>query len=374
MAPYCKKVLLILFGLLLGVSIIETSLRLFPDQASKILGLDIHRKYICARDPFLGWKLRPHSNHKMSTREISYSIQTVNLGYEGIGFRDDGIDTECFAVVVGDSLTEGWGVDTEDIWVELLEKETGLDFANMGVGGYGTIQEVRMLQKYGAPLRPKLVLLAFFINDIGDNNNIKRNLQYKAGINRTTIRRWLYIHTYTFAVLYDRIYNPIIEMLKHITHNIHNERPPWSFYYKDNTFSLAFSYRRLVDMNTSESQEGWRLTQESFLEAKAICKDINARFAIILIPDAGHSYWHIIKGLNASLDRDLDQLYPLIRDFCNKQDIMCLDLTPTFREHARKGEHLYYTNDGHWNKEGSHLAAKTILEFLKQQDLLTKNP
>ncbi|HHT9154571.1 MAG TPA: hypothetical protein ACFYD5_02030, partial [Candidatus Tripitaka sp. YC43] len=78
MAPYCKKVLLILFGILLGISTIETLLRLFPYQAVQIFSIDMCPKYVYERDPFLVWKLKPHVNYKMIARGLPfYSIQTV---------------------------------------------------------------------------------------------------------------------------------------------------------------------------------------------------------------------------------------------------------------------------------------------------------
>jgi len=53
-------------------------------------------------------------------------MTTDSLGFKDIGFRDDGINGEPFAVVVGDSFTFGLGVNATDTWVEILEKVKSL--------------------------------------------------------------------------------------------------------------------------------------------------------------------------------------------------------------------------------------------------------
>jgi lysophospholipase L1-like esterase len=78
-------------------------------------------------------------------------------------------------VVIGDSLTLGWGVgDTETFTArleQLLHKNfpsRDLDVVNMGVGGYDTRQEVTLLSRHVRELEPDLVLVGFYSNDVPD--------------------------------------------------------------------------------------------------------------------------------------------------------------------------------------------------------------
>ncbi|HHT9119422.1 MAG TPA: SGNH/GDSL hydrolase family protein [Candidatus Hypogeohydataceae bacterium YC41] len=340
----------------------EVVLRLFPYQLSKLrLLASIYNTYRFESDPLLGKKFKPNLNLTFGAKEHSHSFQTVTLGFTDIGFRDDGINSECFAVAIGDSFTEGF-IDGENVWVELLEKKTGLDFVNMGVGGYCPIQEVRMLKKYGTPLRPKLVLWAFFQNDISESYRVNKRLREQAEGKGQGVENWLIQHSLACQAL-----QYIGQKINKVQRGGYSSRRP----YKDDHLSFFFDMGYAKEEFMSNLQEGWKLTRESLLEAKAICQNIKAKFVIILIPCKEQSYWHIVKGLiKDSENYDIDQLNTLMKNFCEEQGITCLDLTPAFQEHAKKGEQLYYTEDGHWNKEGNHLAAEAILDFLKQQGLL----
>jgi hypothetical protein len=325
---------------------VETLLRHFPFQLSRVSRL-LAATYLHYRfdpDPFLIRKLKLGLNIYVGAREFSYSFRTVSLGYEGIGFRDDGINSECFAVALGDSFTEGWGVDGEDTWVELLEKKTGKDFVNMGVSGYSSIENVRMLQEYAAPLRPKLILWAFFRNDFCDSYEANRCLRKEAKDNprRSPVKRWLRRHSLTY------------QLMRH-TGILFKRKDFSGRSYKDSNLSLVFNLCNCrTDMHSTVMQEGWRLTQESLLKARALCQDLNAELLVVLIPSKEQSYWHIVKGLVEDPQNcDVDGPDTLVKNLCEEQGIKYLDLTPVFREYAQKGEQLYYAQDGHWNKEGN---------------------
>lgn len=76
-------------------------------------------------------------------------------------------------LVLGDSITFGWGVRAEDTFARQLEADLNARFAgrptveviNSGVGNYNTRQEVSYYRERGHDYTPDLVILAFFIND-----------------------------------------------------------------------------------------------------------------------------------------------------------------------------------------------------------------
>ncbi len=371
MGLYNEKVFQALVGLFIALLVMEVSLRLFPAQLSKARLLSaVYCNYRFEPDPFLVRKLKPNLDFNIVGKEFSYPLHTVSLGYEGIGFRDDGINSECFAIALGDSFTEGV-IDSENLWVELLEKKTGLDFVNMGEARYSPIQEVRMLQKYGAPLKPKLVLWAFYQNDFSDSYDTNKRLRewMEGKPIHSGSENWLIQHSWVCRVFnYIRTYR----RAKSEERGDNSQLSPYP--YKDGRLSLVF-YPSFLERNIDRlvMQEGCKLTKESLLEAKAICQNIKATLVVILIPCKEQSYWHIVKGLiKDSENYDIDQLNTLMNNFCEEQGITCLDLTPIFREHSRKQEQLYYTFDAHWNKEGNHLAAEAILSYLRQEKLLSQ--
>lgn len=63
---------------------------------------------------------------------------------------------------------------------------------------------------------------------------------------------------------------------------------------------------------------------------------------------------------------DLDQSNHRIMDFCREHAIRCLDLTPAFREAARR-QNLYLPYDDHFNERGHAVAAKEAAAYVRRQ-------
>jgi lysophospholipase L1-like esterase len=73
-------------------------------------------------------------------------------------------------VMLGDSLTEGWGVPYEETFSKRIEKmytdlNINADVINTGVGNWNTIQEVQFFLTRGYQYHPDIVVLNFFVND-----------------------------------------------------------------------------------------------------------------------------------------------------------------------------------------------------------------
>lgn len=73
-------------------------------------------------------------------------------------------------LMLGDSLTFGWGVEGQETYSKRLEdmlRKSGRDVEviNTGVGNYNTEMEVAYFLERGAKLKPHYVVLNYFIND-----------------------------------------------------------------------------------------------------------------------------------------------------------------------------------------------------------------
>lgn len=75
---------------------------------------------------------------------------------------------------LGDSVTYGYRVGLDDSFLKVLERRlnaTGggqYDVLNLGVPGYNTVQEERMLEEVGLAYTPDLILLTYVLNDADD--------------------------------------------------------------------------------------------------------------------------------------------------------------------------------------------------------------
>lgn len=75
-------------------------------------------------------------------------------------------------LVLGDSVTFGWGVPFDDTYPKRLERELNkrsdgrrYEVLNSGVGNYGTREEAIYLREEGLKYTPDMIILGYFIND-----------------------------------------------------------------------------------------------------------------------------------------------------------------------------------------------------------------
>ena len=161
----------ILFSLILVFVSVSTSI-LIGEIVLRLLGYhgvpsatlnNIHR----IDDPVLNWRHKPNS--------LRIGEGNITFHYNNQGFRDrnhqiDNPTGEYRIVVVGDSVTEGYGVDWENIFSSLLQghfndKNDTAEIITFAQGGLNTPQEIHLLSQAGLIYKPNLVILNFVLND-----------------------------------------------------------------------------------------------------------------------------------------------------------------------------------------------------------------
>ena len=132
-----------------------------------------------ARQPQLAYLYDPELRYVQAPAQqgwIDDGLVTVNsLGFRGPEVTLPKPPRRFRLAVIGDSLTLGWGVHDRETYAARLEQALRrrhpageLDVINLGVGGYNTRQAVGFLARHVATLRPDLVLLGFYLNDLPD--------------------------------------------------------------------------------------------------------------------------------------------------------------------------------------------------------------
>ena len=129
---------------------------------------------LTAGDPYLGFKLRPDVEVRFSFEGGAIPIRTTSYGLGPIGFRDIGTRAPFGAIVVGDSFTFCDEVLAEKCWIRRLSEASGVSMATLGVSGYSTLAEARILKRYGPAFGAPLVLVGVFPNDLADNVNFDK--------------------------------------------------------------------------------------------------------------------------------------------------------------------------------------------------------
>jgi len=112
-------------------------------------------------------------------RSWSSTYSGVEVRLNELGLRDDPIvqktKREYRIVVLGDSVTFGWGVAQDQIFTSRLQRtltekiQRPIRVINTGVGGYNTVQENAFFKKHGLSLAPDMVILVYVTNDVETN-------------------------------------------------------------------------------------------------------------------------------------------------------------------------------------------------------------
>jgi len=157
----------------------------------------VHR---ASEDPELVYELVPGAE---TLRE------GVAIRINADGFRDDPFPGprepgEYRVVVVGDSVAAGHSVAMEEAFPQRLEAllsarppagATRATVLNLGVYGYATPQELRLLETRGLAYQPDLVVLAYHLNDpdvadAGQSRHFRRPPSYLLEALRDLARAW----------------------------------------------------------------------------------------------------------------------------------------------------------------------------------------
>jgi lysophospholipase L1-like esterase len=114
-------------------------------------------------DPILDWRYKPNTESQWGKVVYRYN----DMGFRGENHAFEKPEGAIRIVVIGDSVTEGYGVEWPDVFTSTLQKilGSGYEVVNLGMGGLNTPQEVHILQEVGVHYQPDYVVVNFVLND-----------------------------------------------------------------------------------------------------------------------------------------------------------------------------------------------------------------
>lgn len=205
------------------------------------------------RHPDLGHRHRPGAETKL----MGVDVRTDPRGFRLAG-ADKGIDAKAADGVariafVGDSITMGWGVAGREtfahqVTAQLAAAGRKVDSFNLGVGNLNTLQELTLFRDAGAPLRPDIIVLAYFINDAEPMPLYPESA-------------WLTEHSAAWVVLTYRL---------DILLRSFGKAPDWKHY-----------YRALYDTDAS----GWTETRKALARFATTARDLGATLVVFNVPE-----------------------------------------------------------------------------------------
>ena len=368
---------LIVVGLLFSFLLMEGLLRAFggflPGEMQQIIRTP---GSMGVAHPHIGHLHTPNNSFVTSGRDFRGLSHT-----DGHGFRNAWPwPARADIVVVGDSLTFGYGVSDAEAWPAILAQNLpSARVINLGLIGAGPQQYLRLYETFGIPLRPTVVVVGVFVgNDFWDADVFDRWVASHAGGNymvwrdfgrpvpaaktsRTArVKRWLLSTVYSLAK-HSQVVSLTLAMERAVTQSISMKTEELSF--ADGS-RLRLSHNQLIE-NTRGAQPGRRefqATIDAFQRMQQLARENGSHLLLVLQPSKEEVY--------SLRDRALPDPARPLREALQQLGIDYLDLGPIFRERAAAGRRLFFQVDGHPNAAGYALIAKAVLHDLERRRYL----
>jgi GDSL-like lipase/acylhydrolase family protein len=352
---------LVLGSLVLCVGLAEAALHLI--RYREVGG--IHLEKLMEYDPVLGWRHRPNASSELTSDEY-HTVMKYNT--QGLRGRDrtyrKPVNT-LRIVVLGDSFADGYTVQVEDRFTEVLESNLGphYEVINLGVAGYSTDQELLLLGQEGWKWEPDLVVLAFYFNDVWGNGswhishstNTQKPVFVLDGGGKLALRN----------VPVPRPVPPLRDRFKLyglIRNAIQAGRTPQTVPARQVGSPEELSVFQEVE--TSEHAREWAITRALLRKMNQETQKRGHSFVVFYVPartELSPDEWSRAGFPTGYHPR---QVAKQLAGICAKEGIALLDPSARFQA-TIKYRRLYYAHDAHWNATGHHLAGDILTEYVR---------
>jgi lysophospholipase L1-like esterase len=322
------NILLTIVSLIIVFVVVEIGFRIYANYVT-IYDIEMHKyaKKIKRRSDVSGLS---HEHIPNSEAEL----MNVNVKINNLGFRDDDIseeiDTNEFrTLVIGSSITLGWGVPFDSVFTSLLERKLNEDntdirnnVINSANGNYNTYMEYLYFRKILPIVKPNMVILHYFINDAEIISPKSANFFIK--------------NSYLIAYLYVRV--------KQVFHAKQN-----------NYSSIGEYYKELYQ----ESSPGFTIAKDAIKDMKQLCDDRKIEFLVLVQPD--------LHDISESSDQV--ECYNIVGNFLEDNNIEFIDLSVPYRDAFGDYPHDIWVNDddSHPNAKGHFVIYDELNKYLLQK-------
>ena len=152
----------------------------FSICATIILFLEVYARVTSPKiskfDDHLGWKLKSNLNRTINQENFSGDTYKVVFSTDVMGLRSDIKNSSEFTILVlGDSFTSGYSASNNKMWYSIFTKLLGdklnkeISLIAGGGGGWGTYQNLLLLQQIKEHLNYDIFIFQFCSNDFENN-------------------------------------------------------------------------------------------------------------------------------------------------------------------------------------------------------------
>lgn len=369
-----KKFFLFVF-ILINLAVFEVILSLFDPEQILVKGFD--KEYL--------FRMYPNKSGMVVSEEYSVLVET-----NANGFRQKLQPNETYTtLVIGDSFTEGWGVEEKEIYTEVFNQNSKTEkLMNLGLHGSSPILFALQLKFYLEEFKPKRVIVQLFDNDLDDNDKIEIfTLLNDDGTVRAPKQRL------AATIFGEAIYNFFKERtLYRLTTKVYKffqKQPSPILYYKvgKEPNIIVISHPKSIekfgglkslgkDINTKygnqfgfykdSNKELWKnrlRKNEIYLnQILQTCKQYKVELAFLYIPAKEYFAKGGITGNmsehTSNAHKQANPHFLQIEKICKNNHLKCYFANETFFD--KDPERLYFPYDAHLNAEGHKALAEMI--------------
>ncbi len=376
-AEWSRRSAALCLGLLFALAIGELASRvLVPTYAP--IAFDVYRK-----DARGQLRLQPLARRQHASPEWNVHIET-----NAAGFRDTDSPPrpgQPVAIVLGDSMAFGWGVEAAAAFPARLEqtlRPEGARVLNAAIPGTGPTDQLALLPELLERTRADVVVLAFFVgNDFDDvasggaaQYDVVDGLLLLRGQPQGAVRRlsaWLKRKSRLAQLVAERLW--LLEMRRN--ENVPVERREHPGLGRQDVF-----LRRFVQIHRREPlpprlEKGVAETLAALESMRQLASSHGARFVLAAVPrsiqvyDADRRRYEQAFALRPE-DWDMDRPQRILREWATGRDgVELVDLLPVFRDAAPSSARFYFFPDSHMTTEGHALTAAALAGQLRSRQL-----
>jgi len=295
-------------------------------------------------DDTLGWRARAGYYDEVTETTSHGKRYPVTRSQHDYGFRmfGDLRSGKPTILVIGDSFTQASQVSDGDTYFAIIKRELNGEIFAYGAGGFGTLQEYMILDRYVDMIHPSLILWQFCLNDFINNDPA---LEMASSMNNNGWRRPYWVDG-RIEYLLPKTWTGSLRM--------------WAQRYS-RFFHWTFSrWDRLLAMHPGKTveddiaKEG--LAHKGFQHAMRVTGELvhKTRLRVGDVPIVAFSCWKA---------EPYDTAFKMISD---QSDIVFFpDIAGEVRAAYERGEDVFHIDMGHWSVEGHRLAGLLISDHLR---------
>ena len=385
---FYQKIFLVCLSVLLAFGIVEIFLRIVDATGGKVDEVESAQCKIL--DPILVHTFVPLSSCQVKAAEwdISYKINPHSL--RDVEHSWEKPKNTYRILIVGDSYTEGQGVELEEIYGRILENKLNeqshqkVEVILAGIAGWSPLPEYIYLVRYGIKYQPDLVIITFNTTDFSDEYFHESILTDEAkSLLKNTGDNWLKItknNVDFFSIGSAKTVNQqnisLIARFKiFLTANFKTfhfaevakgsfERRYSQDEVKNNVMAITQSKK------PKDYQESFVRPEKNILRIKRLLEENNSSLLFVVFPLGhiiGRDEWakgRLEFGFKIGKTYS-NQALEDIKSWAKAQAIDTFDLTAALSQ-AKKGssQKLYFDFDGHWTRYGNQIVADALADYL----------